>query len=214
MAASSRAFATQLDFFRLSRLVDFLHLQSSSNGLEELRKRKRVCFDADRFLGVSRISCCCSDSVVPIRRTTGSGKTPEKCEEWWFDSKKSKTKSSHRVRIQASPAMPFASTQSCFVSKQDKFYPRCTPRNSGPQSRDSPPKRDTGIANEKDWGISLLNENVNETGTNEDGSTWYRESGEDLGDNGYRCRWTRMGGRSHDGTSEWKEMVDAFNWIY
>lgn len=64
---------------------------------------------------------------------------------------------------------------------------------------------DTGIANEKDWGISLLNDNVNETGKNEDGSTWYRESGEDLGDNGYRCRWTRMGGQSNDGTLEWKE---------
>lgn len=66
---------------------------------------------------------------------------------------------------------------------------------------------DTGIANEKDWGINLLNENVNESGTNEDGSTWYRESGEDLGDNGYRCRWTRMGGRCHDGSSEWRETV-------
>lgn len=66
---------------------------------------------------------------------------------------------------------------------------------------------DTGIANEKDWGISLLNENVNESGTNEDGSAWYRESGEELGENGYKCRWTRMGGQSHDGSSEWKETV-------
>jgi len=66
---------------------------------------------------------------------------------------------------------------------------------------------DTGIANEKDWGIDLLNENVNEAGTNEDGSSWFRESGHDLGDNGYRCRWTRMGGRSHDGSSEWTETV-------
>lgn len=66
---------------------------------------------------------------------------------------------------------------------------------------------DTGIANEKDWGINLLSENINESGTNEDGSAWYRESGEDLGENGYRCRWTRMGGQSHDGSSEWKEMV-------
>lgn len=66
---------------------------------------------------------------------------------------------------------------------------------------------DTGIANEKDWGISLLTENVNESGTNEDGSTWYRESGEDIGDNGYRCRWTRMGGTSHDASSQWKETV-------
>jgi hypothetical protein len=28
-----------------------------------------------------------------------------------------------------------------------------------------------------------------------------------LGDNGYRCRWSRMGGRSHDGSSEWTETV-------
>lgn len=69
---------------------------------------------------------------------------------------------------------------------------------------------DTGIANEKDWGISLLNEHVNESGTNEDGSTWYRESGEEQGENGYRCRWTRMGGQSHDGSSEWKETVFIF----
>ncbi|GKE53277.1 hypothetical protein Tco_1488433, partial [Tanacetum coccineum] len=62
----------------------------------------------------------------------------------------------------------------------------------------------TGIANEKDWGISL-NEHVNESGVNEDGSTWYRESGEDFGENGLRCRWTKMGGKSDDGSSEWKE---------
>lgn len=74
---------------------------------------------------------------------------------------------------------------------------------------------DTGIANEKDWGISLLNESVNESGTNEDGSTWYRESGDDLGDNGYRCRWTRMGGQSHDGSSEWRETVKfTFRWHF
>lgn len=51
---------------------------------------------------------------------------------------------------------------------------------------------DMGIANEKDWGITLLTELINESGLNEDGSTWYRESGEDLGKNGYRCRWTRI----------------------
>lgn len=27
------------------------------------------------------------------------------------------------------------------ILKQEKFSPRCTPRNSGPQSRDTPPKR-------------------------------------------------------------------------
>lgn len=66
---------------------------------------------------------------------------------------------------------------------------------------------DTGIASEKEWGINLLDEAVKESGTNEDGSTWYRESGEDFGENGYRCRWARMGGQSHDGSTEWKETV-------
>jgi hypothetical protein len=56
-------------------------------------------------------------------------------------------------------------------------------------------------------GINLLKENVSETGTNEDGSTWFRESGEDLGANGYRCRWTKMGGRSHDDSTQWEETV-------
>uniref|UniRef100_A0A7N0T005 Uncharacterized protein n=1 Tax=Kalanchoe fedtschenkoi TaxID=63787 RepID=A0A7N0T005_KALFE len=148
------------------------------------------------------VRCCCPDSVTPIgMKAAGVGKVGDSTpDEWRFDSKKS----ARRVRRQALPSMPFAS-QSRYVTKQGKFYPRCTPKNTGPQSRDTPPKRDTGIANEKDWGISLLNEHVSESGTNEDGSTWYRESGEDLGDNGYRCRWTRMGGRSHDGSSEWKE---------
>lgn len=80
---------------------------------------------------------------------------------------------------------------------------------------------DTGIANETDWGINLITENVTDSGTNEDGSKWYRESGEDLGENGYRCRWTRMGGQSHDGSSEWKEMVQiglltycSLSWVW
>ncbi|KAI8016251.1 hypothetical protein LOK49_LG05G03871 [Camellia lanceoleosa] len=73
---------------------------------------------------------------------------------------------------------------------------------------------DTVIANEKDWGIDLLNENVNEFGTNEDGSSWYQENGKDLGENGYRCRWTRMGGQSHDGSLEWKERWwEKSDWI-
>ncbi|KAG8494324.1 hypothetical protein CXB51_012076 [Gossypium anomalum] len=192
MVASSRGFTTQLEL-KLSTLFISYGLAPSKN--------KRMCFPRDPLTILSRISCCCSEPVVPVRRGSGSGKSNEKVEDWRFDSKKSP----HRVRVQASSAMPFASAQSRFPSKQEKFYSRCTPRNSGPQSRDTPPKRDTGIANEKDWGISLLNESVNESGTNEDGSTWYQESGEDLGENGHRCRWTRMGGKSHDGSSEWKE---------
>ncbi|XP_047983891.1 uncharacterized protein LOC125224523 isoform X1 [Salvia hispanica] len=129
------------------------------------------------------IKCCCS------------GRNNDKCLD-------PNTRPHYRARA---PAMPFTSSKYKFFSKQYKFFSRCTPKNSGPQFRDSPPKRDTGIANEKDWGINLLHDSANESGTNEDGSTWYRESGEDLGDNGYRCRWSRMGGQSADTTCEWKE---------
>ncbi|XP_022153171.1 uncharacterized protein LOC111020728 isoform X3 [Momordica charantia] len=201
MAACCRGFSTHFD---IDRRLESFRLPSHGHGPPELRRRRRrrrrVLFEING-VGFTSISCCCSDSMVPIRRTTGSGKSVEKKEDWRFDPKKAP----RSVRIQATPAMSFASPQSRFISKPEKFYPRCTPRGSGPQSRDTPPKRDTGIANEKDWGINLLNENVSESGTNEDGSTWYRESGEDLGDNGYRCRWTRMGGQSPDGYSEWKE---------
>ncbi|KAJ6411917.1 hypothetical protein OIU84_005058 [Salix udensis] len=192
MAASSSGFTAHLDF-KLSRF-SISPFHAYSHGLDSRRKKRRVRLLLDgNGVRVSRIDCCCSDSVV--RRASGSGNSVEKPEE----------KRSHRSRFQAIPALPFPSHQSRFGSKQEKFYPRCTPRNTGPQSRDTPPKRDTGIANEKDMGINLLTENVSETGTNEDGSTWFRESGEDLGENGYRCRWTKMGGRSHDDSTQWEE---------
>ncbi|MFS7947351.1 hypothetical protein Hanom_Chr06g00547311 [Helianthus anomalus] len=148
--------------------------------------------------GVVRLrrQCCSSGKVTSIRRiAVGSGR--KNAEEL----KKKKMMMTQKLRIQA---LPFASSQSRMSSRQEKFFPRCTPKNSGPQFRDTPPKRDTGIANEKDWGISL-NEHVNESGVNVDGSTWYRESGEDFGENGLRCRWTKMGAQTHDGSSEWKE---------
>ncbi|TYI42827.1 hypothetical protein ES332_A01G125600v1 [Gossypium tomentosum] len=190
MSRTDRGFTTLFEF-NLSKL-------NFSHGLAP-RKKQRMCF---RLTVLSRISCCYPDPLVPIRRGNGSANSNEKKgENWRLDSKNSL----HKVRVLPSPAMSFASAQSRFSSKQQKFYPQCTPRNSGPQSRDTLPTRDTGIANEEDWEISLLNENVNESGTNEDGSTWYRQSGEDLGENGYLRRWTMMGGKSHDGSSEWME---------
>ncbi|KAG6644714.1 hypothetical protein I3843_08G072600 [Carya illinoinensis] len=202
MVASSERLSAHFNF-KLGpgrRFVRDVFPKTRGLGLE-LGKRwsRRV---RDRVGQLGRVSCCGSNPVVSIRKATGSAKRMEKTEKWPFDPKKTP----HKVRTQVSHAMPFASSQWRSVSKQEiQFYPRCTLGNTGPQSRDTPPKRDTGIANEKDWGISLLNENVNESGTNEDGSTWYRESGEDLGGNGYRSRRTRMGGQSHDGSSEWKE---------
>ncbi|KAK6118944.1 hypothetical protein DH2020_047323 [Rehmannia glutinosa] len=185
--AAARGFTTPFSV-RLLKRTD-VAFPSGKNGMVlEVRRKKRRLLAAGELL-----KCCCSE----IRGVCGPGKSAEKSDDRIFDPNK---RPSYR-----DPVLPFASPQSRCVSKQEKFFSRCTPRNSGPQSRDTPPKRDTGIANEKDWGISLLNENVNETGTNEDGSTWYRESGEDIGDNGYRCRWTKMGGLSADSTSEWKE---------
>ncbi|KAM1387775.1 hypothetical protein ACFX2I_015979 [Malus domestica] len=213
MAATSRGFASPPDFkltrLRLRLAFDPHPLPSTATNAARLRdirkRRRRLSLPMADPPAVTRITCCCSDSVVPIR----SGKSLDKAEEWRFDSKK---RAQRAAGVPVSAALPFFASssssspaQSRFLSKQEKYYPRCTPRNSGPQSRDSPPKRDTGIANEKEWGISLLNENVNESGTNEDGTTWYRESGEDLGNNGYRCRWTRMGGTSHDASVQWKE---------
>ncbi|WOL20653.1 hypothetical protein Cni_G29458 [Canna indica] len=87
------------------------------------------------------------------------------------------------------------------------FFARSLPPIFSTRISRLPSSTDTGIASEKDWGISLLDEKVSESGTNEDGSTWYRESGEELGDNGYRCRWAEIGGKSPDGSSEWKETV-------
>ncbi|KAJ4802918.1 inactive purple acid phosphatase-like protein [Rhynchospora pubera] len=101
--------------------------------------------------------------------------------------------------------LSFSSQRFRRLSKKHGLHLRCSSKSSAPQSRDTPPKRDTGIASEKEWGINLLDEEVKEFGTNEDGSTWYRESGEDLGENGYRCRWAHMGGQNHDGSVEWKE---------
>ncbi|KAJ8772522.1 hypothetical protein K2173_027699 [Erythroxylum novogranatense] len=175
------------------RRLHILPLRANIHGLELRSKKRRLWVEAGTVaVGLTRVSRCCFDSVRPTRRSGRSGHSVEKPQE----------KSPHRVQVQATPALPFASR---FVSRQEKFHPRCTPRYSGPQSRDTPPKRDTGIAHEKDWGINLLNGNIKESGTNEDGSIWYRESGEDLGENGYRCRWTRMGGRSDDSSTEWKE---------
>ncbi|GMP81829.1 hypothetical protein CsSME_00036408 [Camellia sinensis var. sinensis] len=97
MAASSRGFSTP--FCLKPRRFDSSPLHHHHRGFEFRKSRNRR-----RFLDFR----CCSDSVVPIRRTTGSGKSAEKkAEEWRFDPKKSP----HRVRIQATPALPFGSTQ-------------------------------------------------------------------------------------------------------
>lgn len=111
MAASSRGFtATPFTSLELKRL----NISPRYRRGLELPKKRRICLDGDRDWP-NRITCCCPDSVVPIRRPTGSGKSVDKAEDWRLDTKKNP----HRVRIQALPAMPFASPQylslHCFV---------------------------------------------------------------------------------------------------
>ncbi|CAL9051858.1 unnamed protein product [Musa banksii] len=171
-------------------------------------------------LGVRRVRSPPPLTAPPRRRTRAWGRgvgragvrcccPAEKAGEWWLEPKKQGGGGggggARRTRAEALPSLPFPSPRSKRLFKQQDFSSRCSPRGPAPESRDTPPKRDTGIASEKEWGINLLDEKVSESGTNEDGSTWYRESGEELGDNGYRCRWAKMGGQSHDGSSEWKE---------
>ncbi|KAF6157782.1 hypothetical protein GIB67_038250 [Kingdonia uniflora] len=162
-------------------------------GLDFMNKRRRCTNGNGNGNGNGEVRLCCSYSASgPI------GRKPEKSENV-EETKRSRG----RVEVQAGSS--FSSSRPPSTPKQDKFYSRCSPRDSAPQSRDTPPRRDTGIANEKEWGINMLNESIDESGTNEDGSTWFRESGEELKDNGYRCRWTRMGGECRDRSSKWKE---------
>ena len=107
MVASSRALAGQLNF-KVGTVRRLGGYPSCNIGFElEVKKRRRSV--RVEGVGASRISCCCSDSVIPIRRSSGSDKSSDKGEEWRFDLKKSSH--THRVRIHASPALPFASTQ-------------------------------------------------------------------------------------------------------
>lgn len=59
--------------------------------------------------GGFRFKCCCSDKVVPIRSVViGAGrKGVDKIEEWPSDL----SKKVHKVRVQASSAWSFASSQ-------------------------------------------------------------------------------------------------------
>ncbi|KAF5198676.1 inactive purple acid phosphatase-like protein [Thalictrum thalictroides] len=191
MAASSSGFATPPSSSFPLKLKRF---GVSVIGFRNKKCRLRSNGDKDRLI---QLTCSCSSKSFP-------GFGIEISEQWRLKSMEKK--SITQLRALPASSSSFASPRSHGASKPEKFYPRCTPRNSGPQSRDTPPKRDTGIANEKDWGINMSNGYSDDSGTNEDGSTWYRESGEDHGENGYRCRWTRMGGQSGDGSSEWKEM--------
>ncbi|KAL6133060.1 hypothetical protein ACLB2K_065297 [Fragaria x ananassa] len=74
---------------------------------DELSKRRRLTVDGGR-LGVSRISCCCSDLVVLIRSNASSEGKRKKCDEWWFDSKNQRP---HKAGLKAAAALPFTSAQ-------------------------------------------------------------------------------------------------------
>ncbi len=67
----------------------------------------------------------------------------------------------------------------------------------------SPPRRDTGIAPEQEVGIDLDGDHAN--GVDADGNAVFRKSGVDVGDHGYRCRWTIQGRSAQDASWETRE---------
>ncbi|GAQ80062.1 hypothetical protein KFL_000450180 [Klebsormidium nitens] len=129
-------------------------------------------------------------------------------EEWGWGSGSDRLDTASHVTLATgtpTPSLPFASARPR-IFEEVPASARQMKMNCVPPLRDIPPQRDTGIASEQEWSIDLVNVKWGrETGINEDGSTWWKESGEDLGENGFRSRWTVMGGRNKDGTSEWKE---------
>ncbi|KAL6907700.1 hypothetical protein ACP4OV_002739 [Aristida adscensionis] len=159
------------------------------------------------------IRCCCGGGGGEPRRrlSRAAAAAPERAEEWRIDGSKPPAAAApgrRRAGLTSRPPLPFPSPRKVL---EDNPSNRISIRGARRGGRllspviPRPREVDTGIASEKEWGINLLDEAVKESGTNEDGSTWYRESGEDRGENGYRCRWARMGGQSHDGSTEWKE---------
>lgn len=109
MAAASRGLATSFGLLKLSG-GDFdstttlhRHFHPYGNGFVSLRKKKWMFVDSGSVrVGVK---CCSSDSIV---RTNGARKGMDKFEEWRCDTKSNNSK--HRVRVQATPALSFASS--------------------------------------------------------------------------------------------------------
>ena len=80
--------------------------------------------------------------------------------------------------------------------------------SSGGVSTPQPPKRDTGIPSELDINIDIDEEKNEKKASWVDdrtGNSWFRESGVDRGDGGYRCRWTVKGGAAKDKSWEYRE---------
>ncbi|BBG94749.1 hypothetical protein Prudu_003108 [Prunus dulcis] len=239
-------FASHLDF-KLRRLAFHPrpHSSTSNGGLEELRKRRRFSLRGTDAESVESVAAAqtrlfrFAPERTPRRRKSGGSIRRKGLLELECKPLLHCPSLLRRPRLLLLLLSTLLTSNLfcwfCFVASwvQEKNYPRCTPRNSGPQSRDTPPKRDTGIANEKDWGISLLTENVNESGTNEDGSTWYREVGRtlattdtDVGGQGWawweKSDWTgykelgvEKSGRNAQGDSwweTWQEVLHQDEW--
>eukprot|EP00958_Prasinococcus_capsulatus_P002458 scaffold209_cov396-Prasinococcus_capsulatus_cf.AAC.19 len=81
-------------------------------------------------------------------------------------------------------------------------------RHCNVSARWEPPERDQGIKPETEWNIVLDQQEAQlgtVSGKDEQGNTWWSETGIDRGDKGYRCRWTVMGGASSDDSASWRE---------
>ncbi|KAI7749764.1 hypothetical protein M8C21_011138 [Ambrosia artemisiifolia] len=147
--------------------------------------------------GDFRFICCCSDKAVSNRRIG---------EEWQGDVRRNGCK----VRVQASPTWRFASSQPQQASRQEKYFPRCTPSNPGPQSRDTPPKRDNLIWYRQNDDVSRTFDCIDFffcCGTN----VWWEKSDW----TGYKELGVEKSGKNSEGESwweTWREVLHQDEW--
>ncbi|THU73469.1 hypothetical protein C4D60_Mb04t23170 [Musa balbisiana] len=173
-------------------------------------------------LGVRRVRPPPPLTAPPRRRTSAWGRgvgragvrcccPAEKAEEWWLEPKKQGGGGgARRTRAEALPSLPFPTPRSKRLFKQQDFSSRCSPRGPAPESRDTPPKRDTGIASEKEWGINLLDEKVSESGTNEDGSA--EKSGRNAEGDSWWETWKEVLYQDEWRTDKWAETQLGTRW--
>ncbi|KAF6166195.1 hypothetical protein GIB67_023905 [Kingdonia uniflora] len=109
-----------------------------------MNKRQRCSNGNGNCNGNGEVRLCCSYSASgPIGRKLEKSENVE-------ETKRGRG----RVEVQVGPS--FSSSRPPSIPKQGKFYSQYSPRDSAPQSRDAPPRRDIDIVNEE-WGINMFN---------------------------------------------------------
>ncbi|KAK1273905.1 hypothetical protein QJS04_geneDACA009732 [Acorus gramineus] len=156
-----------------------------SNGLD-LRRRKLSGGGG----GGGGVRCCCADREFPVGGKAGKIAEKKKPEEWRIEVRKKEPPREVRMRA-LPPTLRFSSPRQKGVSKQEKFSPRCTPRHTAPQSRDTPPKR-----------------GAEKSGKNAEGDSWWETWQEDL----YQNEWSNLARIERSAQKQAKSGAETAGW--